>query len=107
MLLSQIEQYWTGRAEGYSEVNRHELATGQDQVWFREIQKHLPKEKKLKILDVGTGPGFFAILLAGQGYDVQGNTAEIHAHNRRHKTDGNGKSYHQRRAQIFQEQNQD
>ena len=58
MLLSQIEQYWTGRAEGYSEVNRHELATGQDQVWFREIQKHLPKEKKLKILDVGTGPGF-------------------------------------------------
>lgn len=70
MLLSQIEQYWTGRAEGYSEVNRHELATGQDQVWFREIQKHLPKEKKLKILDVGTGPGFFAILLAGQGYDV-------------------------------------
>lgn len=70
MLLSQIEGYWTKRAEGYSEVNRHELTTGQDQVWFREIQKHLPKEKNLKILDVGCGPGFFAILLAGQGYEV-------------------------------------
>lgn len=70
MLLSQIEGYWTKRAEGYSEVNQHELATGQDQVWFREIQKHLPKEKNLKILDVGTGPGFFAILLAKQGYEV-------------------------------------
>ncbi|HBN56586.1 MAG TPA: SAM-dependent methyltransferase [Lachnospiraceae bacterium] len=70
MILSQIEKYWSGRAEGYSEVNRHEFATGQDQVWFREIRKHLPKEKNLKILDVGTGPGFFAILLAGQGYDV-------------------------------------
>lgn len=70
MLLPKIEQYWTGRAEGYSEVNRHELAVGQDQVWFQEIRKHLPKEKNLKILDVGTGPGFFAILLAKQGYEV-------------------------------------
>ena len=70
MLSAKIEQYWTGRAEGYSEVNRHELATGQDRVWFREIQKHLSKEKNLKILDVGTGPGFFAILLPKQGYEV-------------------------------------
>lgn len=70
MILPQIEHYWTGRAEGYSEVNQRELATGQDRVWFREIQKHLPKEQNLKILDVGTGPGFFAILLARQGYDV-------------------------------------
>lgn len=70
MILSQIEHYWTGRAEGYSQVNRHELATGQDQVWFREIERHLPKERNLKILDVGTGPGFFAILLAQEGYDV-------------------------------------
>lgn len=70
MILSQIEHYWTGRAEGYSQVNRHELATGQDQVWFREIESHLPKGRNLKILDVGTGPGFFAILLAQKGYDV-------------------------------------
>lgn len=70
MILSQIEHYWTGRAEGYSQVNQHELATGQDQVWFQEIVRHLPKERNLKILDVGTGPGFFAILLAQEGYDV-------------------------------------
>lgn len=70
MILSQIEHYWAGRAEGYSQVNQYELATGQDEVWFREIQKHLPKERNLKVLDVGTGPGFFAILLAKQGYEV-------------------------------------
>lgn len=70
MILSQIEHYWTGRAEGYSQVNQHELATGQDQVWFQEISRHLPKERNLRILDVGTGPGFFAILLAKEGYDV-------------------------------------
>lgn len=70
MILSQIEHYWTGRAEGYSQVNQHELATGQAEVWFQEIVRHLPKERNLKILDVGTGPGFFAILLAQEGYDV-------------------------------------
>ncbi len=70
MLLTQIEKYWTKRAEGYSLVNQHELATGQDRVWFQEIQKYLPEEKNLKILDVGTGPGFFAILLARKGYNV-------------------------------------
>ncbi len=70
MLLAQIEQYWEKRAESYSQVNQHEFATGQDQIWFQEIQKHLPKERTLKILDIGTGPGFFAILLARQGYDV-------------------------------------
>ena len=69
MILSQIEQYWTGRAEGYSQVNQHELTTGQDRVWLGEIRRHLP-EGTLKILDVGTGPGFFAILLARAGYDV-------------------------------------
>lgn len=69
MILSQIEQYWTGRAEGYSQVNQHELATGQDRVWLDEIRRHLP-EGALKILDVGTGPGFFAILLTKAGYDV-------------------------------------
>lgn len=70
MILSQIENYWAGRAEGYSLVNQHELATGQDRVWLEEIEEHLPKGRGLKILDVGTGPGFFAILLAKAGYDV-------------------------------------
>lgn len=70
MLLPEIEHYWTGRAEGYSQVNQYELATGQDQVWLNEIEKHLPKKENLKILDIGTGPGFFAILLAKAGYEV-------------------------------------
>ena len=70
MILSQIEQYWLGRAKGNSEVNQYELTTGQDRVWLQEIERHLPKDRNLKILDVGTGPGFFAILLARQGYDV-------------------------------------
>lgn len=70
MILSQIEHYWTGRAKGYSEVNQHELATGQDQVWLAELRRHFPQRENLKVLDVGTGPGFFAVLLTRAGYDV-------------------------------------
>lgn len=70
MILPQIEHYWTGRAQGYSRMNRHELESQRGRVWLREIESHLPREKNLKILDVGTGPGFFAILLAKEGYEV-------------------------------------
>lgn len=71
-LIDKIEAYWTERAEGYSEVNQGELATDQKQKWTENLRKHLPKgePKNIKILDVGTGPGFFAILLAGEGYQV-------------------------------------
>ena len=47
MILSQIEHYWTGRAEGYSQVNQHELSTGQDQVWFQEISRYLPSSRAI------------------------------------------------------------
>jgi SAM-dependent methyltransferase len=70
MLLPKIESYWTGRAAGYSQVNQYELATGQDQIWLAEIKKYLPAARGLKILDIGTGPGFFAVLLTKAGYDV-------------------------------------
>ena len=71
-LIDKIEAYWTGRAEGYSEVNQGELATNQRQKWTENLKKHLPKgePRNVKVLDVGTGPGFFAILLAEAGYQV-------------------------------------
>lgn len=68
--------YWTKRAPGYSEVNQTELRTCQREVWSRaldsRIQAHfngLPRGS-IRVLDVGTGPGFFAIILAGLGYQV-------------------------------------
>ena len=40
--------------------------------WTENLKKHLPKgePRNVKVLDVGTGPGFFAILLAEAGYQV-------------------------------------
>ena len=68
--------YWTNRAPGYSEVNRQELRSGQRGVWSRTlaeaIAEHFPgrKRQEISVLDIGTGPGFFAIILAEMGFSV-------------------------------------
>lgn len=75
-LLDEIEIYWDKRAESYSKVNQEELLSEQETLWRNEIQarieknypRHIPKE--IKVLDIGTGPGFFAIILAKAGYQV-------------------------------------
>ncbi|MBR6424888.1 MAG: class I SAM-dependent methyltransferase, partial [Oscillospiraceae bacterium] len=75
-ILDENRQYWTGRASGYSEVNRLELSTAQRQRWsdclHREIARQFPDcaPGSLRVLEVGTGPGFFAILLCELVYDV-------------------------------------
>lgn len=71
-LLKDIQKYWTDRAEGYSRVNQEELSTDQKQKWLSELVSHFPKKEPgcIKVLDVGTGPGFFAIILAEAGYSV-------------------------------------
>ena len=75
-ILDENKTYWSGRAEGYSEVNRLELSTEQRQKWKAclrsEIARRFPNRasEQLRVLEVGTGPGFFAILLYELGYDV-------------------------------------
>lgn len=71
-LIEKIENYWTNRAEGYSKVNQEELAGENKMSWLSELEKHLPQKNKdtIKILDVGTGPGFFSVILAEAGYHM-------------------------------------
>lgn len=77
MLLNEIESYWTNRAEGYSKINKHELAGVQRMLWGNLIEANMPEhlknvknKKEINVLDIGTGPGFFSILLAERGYNV-------------------------------------
>ena len=75
-ILEENREYWTGRASGYSEVNRAELSTGQRQKWKdclrEELKRQFPNRptEELIVLEVGTGPGFFAILLRELGCSV-------------------------------------
>lgn len=71
-LLSSIGQYWTRRAPSYTDVIKKNLADGWEQVWADELISHFPdgRDRPLRVLDIGTGPGFYAIILARRGYEV-------------------------------------
>jgi SAM-dependent methyltransferase len=67
---SRIENYWTGEAELFSEYILEELKGFKREAWIRLISEQAPGKEKLKVLDVGTGPGFFAIIMSKIGHDV-------------------------------------
>lgn len=78
-LLSEIESYWTTRAEGYSEVNHKELNGMQKEAWLEVLKSQFPEKAKeeLKILDIGTGPGFFSCYSGRSG--VSGYCGRLYA----------------------------
>ena len=67
-----IEDYWTRRSPEFKKLRREELRSEKNELWRQEICSHFPPGKALKILDIGCGSGFYAILLGKQGYDVTG-----------------------------------
>lgn len=69
-LSKQIQEYWNKRSQDFSTVRRRELASPDARAWQSYIMKYLPHGRRLKILDIGTGPGFLAILMARLGHDV-------------------------------------
>ena len=68
----QIVHYWEKRSENFLEQRRSELANPIAKRWMKEIEKQIPAGRRLKILDVGCGAGFFSILLAKEGHEVFG-----------------------------------
>lgn len=67
----RIERYWSRRAQGFGAVRRYELSSEKSRLWLCEIEPFLPSGP-LQILDVGTGTGFFAILMTDLGHAVTG-----------------------------------
>ena len=76
MTIEEMEQrvihYWTIRAHDFSTVRKNELGSDMGRRWLRELNVHIPEGQQLDILDVGTGSGFFAVLMAQQGHQVTG-----------------------------------
>lgn len=73
-LKKQIVSYWSQRAEAFGDQRLREYFDEKHEEWLRELWRYLPdvESGKTRILDVGTGTGFFAFLLAGEGYRVTG-----------------------------------
>ncbi len=70
--LENIRAYWNARAEGYSAHNMDELEDENRIRWVNTIMRYAPEGERLKILDIGCGPGFFSILMAQCGHKVIG-----------------------------------
>ena len=67
-LLEEIQNYWNHRYTGYSKVNQKELEGIQRERWKEQLKRLLSANQTLKVLDIGTGPGFFTIILEELGY---------------------------------------
>ena len=57
----RIKNYWTQRSHSFAELRVRELNSIMADRWLREIAKYIPAGGQLRILDIGTGAGFFRI----------------------------------------------
>ena len=67
----RIMAYWKERSDDFGALRMKELQSNLVPRWLREITPHI-KDTHQRILDLGTGTGFFAFLLAQKGYSVTG-----------------------------------
>jgi ubiquinone/menaquinone biosynthesis C-methylase UbiE len=69
-LESKLLENWTDESQSYSESIRKELYSEQKEAWQKLLKNTIKSDNSLKVLDAGTGPGFFAIILSEIGHQV-------------------------------------
>lgn len=69
---NRVVRYWTERSHDFGTIRKNELHNDMGRRWLEELEARLPAETPLSILDIGTGTGFFAILMAHLGHRVTG-----------------------------------
>lgn len=67
--IDEIKDYWNLRANGFSLAVEEELKTKAGVRWKEIFQEYIRKEHA-KVLDDGTGAGFFPVILSGLGHQV-------------------------------------
>lgn len=69
--LEGISDYWNRRSDGYSDDITRTIDTGEAFRWSDLIEEQIG-DGPLDVLDIGTGPGFFPIILGMKGHRVTG-----------------------------------
>lgn len=69
-LQALIENRWDASAGRYGETIRGELASPLKNAWLKKIMDNAPDKRTLDVLDIGTGPGFLAIVLGEVGHNI-------------------------------------
>ena len=69
---NRIEKYWDERSEDFSRARMIEFNGISEAIWREILTNDLHFGNSLKILDVGTGAGFFAAILSSIGHKVIG-----------------------------------
>lgn len=66
-----MKRRWTD-GSNYNEYINAELDGFRAQAWLDLVESHFATGKKLNVLDIGTGPGFFPCILGRAGHTVTG-----------------------------------
>ena len=72
LIKHRVAHYWSHRADSFEQQRLREFDSEKRERWLAELCRYLPQGKTLRILDVGTGTGFFACLLAAEGHKTVG-----------------------------------
>ena len=64
-----IGDYWTQRSEGFSEHMLEHMEEDEKGLYVRRIRE-FSNTRRMKVLDIGTGPGLFPIILGRDGHEV-------------------------------------
>ncbi|MBF4693954.1 class I SAM-dependent methyltransferase [Fusibacter ferrireducens] len=67
---NRIENYWEDAAPSFNSWIQYELGSFKKNAWMKLISKNIPANDRLEVLDIGTGPGFFAIIMSEMTHHV-------------------------------------
>lgn len=69
---AKTKELWDNSAASYSNAIQRQLLDGSREIWLDLILSNAPDKERLDVLDLGTGPGFFSIILALEGHRAVG-----------------------------------
>ena len=68
----RAEAFQTQRAEAFQTQRIREFEDEKHERWLKEFHRYIPQDRPLRVLDLGTGTGFFALVFTAEGHEATG-----------------------------------